>query len=39
MASYVMNISILDSNINQCGKKDSSFEARHKPYAYRYAAC
>ena len=33
MAGYVMKMSILVSNINQCGQKDFSFEVRHKVYA------
>jgi len=33
MAGYVMKMSILVSNINQCGQKDLSFEVRHKAYA------
>ncbi len=35
MAGYVMKMSILVSNINQCGKKNSSFKVRHKAYAAR----
>jgi len=35
MAGYVMKMSILVSNINWCGKKDFSFEVRHKAYASR----
>ncbi|MDP2684465.1 MAG: hypothetical protein Q8P20_05415 [bacterium] len=38
MAGYVMKMSILVSNINRCGKKDLSFEVRHKAYASRYAS-
>jgi len=33
MAGYVMKMSILVSNINNCGQKDLSFEVRHKAYA------
>ena len=33
MAGYVMKMSILVSNINQCGQKDFSFKVRHKAYA------
>jgi hypothetical protein len=36
MAGYVMKMSILVSNINQCGQKDLSFKVRHKAYASRY---
>ena len=36
MAGYVMKMNILVSNINWCGKKDLSFEVRHKAYASRY---
>jgi hypothetical protein len=39
MAGYVMKMSILVSNINQCGQKDLSFKVRHKAYASRYAQC
>ena len=38
MAGYVMKMSILVSNINQCGQKDSSSEVRHKAYARPLAA-
>ena len=37
MAGYVMKMSILVSNINQCGQKDLSFKVRHKAYASRYS--
>ena len=30
---YLMNMSILVSNINYRGQKDSSFKVRHKAYA------
>jgi hypothetical protein len=33
MAGYVMKMSILVPNINQCGQKDLSFKVRHKAYA------
>ncbi|MDP2692028.1 MAG: hypothetical protein Q8O88_00130 [bacterium] len=33
MAGYVMKMSNLVSNINQCGQKDFSFKVRHKVYA------
>ena len=33
MAGYVMKMSILVPNINHCGKKELSFEVRHKAYA------
>ena len=39
MAGYVLKMSILVSNINQCGQKDLSFKVRHKAYASRYAQC
>ncbi|MFA7301958.1 MAG: hypothetical protein WC069_06630 [Candidatus Shapirobacteria bacterium] len=35
MAGYVMNMSILVSNINRCWQKDLSSEVRHKAYASR----
>jgi hypothetical protein len=38
MAGYVMKMSILVSNINQCGQKDLSSEVRHKAYASRCIA-
>jgi hypothetical protein len=37
MAGYVMKMSILIPNTNQCGQKDLSFELRHKAYAARCA--
>ncbi|MDP2692036.1 MAG: hypothetical protein Q8O88_00170 [bacterium] len=37
MAGSGLNMNNLVSNINQCGKKDLSFEVRHKAYASRYA--
>ncbi len=37
MAGYVMKMTILVSNKNQCGQKDLSFEVRHKAYASRCA--
>jgi len=36
MAGYVMNMSILVSNINHRGQKDLSFKVRHKAYASRW---
>jgi len=36
MAGYVMKMSILVPNINQCGQKDLSLKVRHKAYASRY---
>jgi len=33
MAGFVMKMSILVSNINNCGQKDSSYKVRHKAYA------
>ena len=33
MAGYVMKMSILVSNKNSGGQKDSSFKVRHKAYA------
>lgn len=35
MAGYVLNMSILVSNLNRCGQKDLSFKVRHKAYASR----
>ncbi|PKP20209.1 MAG: hypothetical protein CVU06_10760 [Bacteroidetes bacterium HGW-Bacteroidetes-22] len=37
MVDYVMNMSILVSNINRCGQKALSFKVRHKAYASRWA--
>ena len=36
MAGYVMKMSILVSNKNQCGQKDLSLKFRHKAYAARF---
>ncbi len=35
MASYVMKMNNLVSNINRCGQKILSFKVRHKAYASR----
>jgi hypothetical protein len=36
MASYILKMSILVPNKNQCGQKDLSFKVRHKAYASRW---
>jgi hypothetical protein len=39
MAGYVMKLSNIVSNKNQCGQKDLSFKVRHKAHASRCVAC